>query len=663
MKTKSSFRFTDLPSELRGAVGMQLDLSSLARLKMAAHALDRSEGSREPLLEDQVLDPLVAEALRDPTLREITRVVRERRDPFAPGALAELRTLRNDQHRDQLMTKVETMPATSDGHGRAKALQLIKDYAAIQMATRDERIALLGGRDEENLLPAVQRLALATDPATEGALLIRLAKNVTASVDECNAIAQHTMARQEAGTGFEALAENEGTSALKIILKRACDAAHRSTFLHNPATPPVILENLAQTSKNSAELLKIIAHPNTGSNGLQIIAKKTALLARSCALRAAIRAHTWADSRTLMLLAEKASDPEERASLLEVTLKNCIYPRYNADYNYQFDSPLYALAKTATDARERQALFAGCNGDTAVLGCLADTEKDAVLRRQFLDHPECDDFVLAGLVWSAENKDEFTEIFNHLHVGERTLSALGARLPDHHLRMRALQHPSLNETALERFAAHAVNDVEREAILAHRYRDRNVLTALVKSALTPQHRGQILSQSMLRTYTVLELAKTSTDPVERELLKTHPYTNGQVLAQLDKITAAPTASHIAAAENPATPQKNLLKRAKLATHALERLALAKNPSTPTAALDSLVAKVVYPAERLAIAKHPATSAEALKLLADNLLYAEEIRAVAMHLNADHETLQQMLNQSTSDRDRAFLQQRLRAVVA
>lgn len=661
MKTKKPTRFTDLPEDLRGVVGSQLDLKSLIQLKLAAHSTDGSGKNGEPLLADKMVDPLLTAALQNRTICQLTRVARENVNPFTPHAIAQLRKLRSAQHREQLTTTLEAMPAASDQQGRAKALQMIRQFAQIEAASPEQQAALLGGPEEPTILPPIQRLALATNTDTRFAVLARLTRNDTATPDEIVAIVDggdyggHSIN----GPIEHALGEDQRSPLGNLLQQRIVVAteADRTAFLDNPTSPTEVLTLLARSSTKNAERLKILAHSRTDHAVIQALAN-FALSPKASSLRAAILVHPKVSARPLHTLAKKASDMTERAAIREAALK-CNYPLcwYDPEEggleNY---NPLAQLAETATDLEERALLFKQCNGDTQVLGALAKKETRPQLRQQLLTHEKCDDLLLAGLAASVKYVDEFRQILDHPRLGEKALHVLGAKLPFHDLRMLALSHPKISEMNLANFAKHAVHEDERQAIFAHPSFSTHVLTMLAKSVLTAKHRIEILEHDQIRMVNLLELAKTVTDPVERERIRTHRYTSERyVRNELARIYTAPLGRNVALAENPSTPQDQLDSIAEHAMHALERCALLKNPTTSANALDYLAKKVTYPAERLAMANHSNTSGHALALLSHQLLYLEEIAAIAVHPNADENTRQAMLKRLPSNRDRAYVQ--------
>lgn len=671
--SRPPFRFTALPSELRGAIGTQLDLQSLARLKTAGHSTDRGNANSEPLLANNSIDPLLAEALVDPATRQATLVARENANPFAPSAIAELRKLRNSQHREQLESKIEAMPTGSDAQGRAKALQQIREFAQIQNTSLAQRVELLGGPEDPKILTPMQRLALATDPETDYAIRSRLMRNNAASVDELIAIVdgRRPYAFDPNGEIARALGETNSTWVERDLASRvdSASAADRKTFVDNPRTPKAVLEKILETSKQNpqqnAVLLKILAHPKTGRDLLVKIAWK-ALSAKALRVRAAIIAHPKLDEEALERVARNSADTGERAAIRSKALE-LRTSRNNAGQDnsgvYYRNNPLAALAHNAIDSEERQFLYTACNDDSAVLGALAEREKDPEVRQQLMTHPLCDDRLLAGLAVSAKTEDEFLQLLEHPKLGEHTLRALGPNLPFYNLRMRALGHPKMLAGELVSFAEHAVSDAERKTILAHPKCSTEALTQLARSALTPKQRLEIIKHPVVRTVNLLPLAKTSSDPAERALLQAHPYAKKQVQDQLTILACAQLTQAIAVVKNTATPEKELNNKAKNAKHALERLALAQNRSTSTIALDSLAAKAYYPTERLAIAKHPNSTAKAFGGLLRYPLYMEELKAITAHANVDIDTLQVILDRVTTRRDKTYVERRINEVIA
>lgn len=498
MKNITSISFTDLPKELRGAVGTQLDLSSLARLKITAKNICAPGAQNEPLLADDMVDPLLAASLSDPAVRQ----------------------LRNGQHREQLSIKLEAMLTASDKQGRARAVQLIEDFTQIESASPAQLITLLGGPEEQCILPPIQRLAMVTNPDTDSAVLARLSRNDDASVAELVAIVDggNRFDRVPAGPLAHALGKTHGRSIGNLIAQRiaVASAADRMTFLQNPRTPSKILITLATSSKESDELLSIIAHSNADRSVIASVAAK-ASLPSSSSVRATIFGHQMCDDSILAGLAESARSKEEYAEVLTdartgpMTL--CVLG-LNMPYR---DLRVDALAHASVSAR--------------VLTSFAENAVNDDERRAILAYPELDQSALLLLVQCALTPQHCNDISDHEKAGINILLKLARTATDPVERERLSTHRSVslsmlyelagNKPLAQRIAAAADSSARHEAFVKIAEYPRDLLVRLV------------LSQNPSMPIETLDsLASEVCYPPERLAIAKHPRTSTKALAML-----------------------------------------------------------------------------------------------------------------------------------
>ncbi|MES2772506.1 MAG: hypothetical protein V4623_11160 [Pseudomonadota bacterium] len=378
MKNRSGFPFTSLNADLRGAVAHHLDLVTLEHLRMTAHSADGKGREGEPLLADNTLNPLLASALKDPALHQVVRVTRDGVDPFTRSATAGLQSLHNGQQRDALKKKLseqrdalkyklsklsnalnekpEDLPPQLEMQGHTKALQLIADYEEISAATVPERYELIStsdqeGREQFNVLPAIQRWALVDDSLTRPAILKRLARNKTASAAELVAIMGHYNTNRRYHDERDEAFNQPTASVHQSVQQRLRTAAARQPFLDSPDTPSEFLQIIAGF-KNIKNLQAIIRHPNCDrATLLTLLQVKLESAEAKAALNDAIftkhfsREDRFLCNEVTTELALHTTDPEKRSHILEVASRVCKYPLQTTDEAFHSRNPLRALAK------------------------------------------------------------------------------------------------------------------------------------------------------------------------------------------------------------------------------------------------------------------------------------------------------------------------------